>query len=231
MLAIPKMKKYLFLFIFIRFILISHGQINEVGFSVGGSNYIGDIGKTNYVYPNELAGGLIYKWNWNPRIALRGTYSHIPIQGDDSDANTTFRVNRGMSFNNTIRELAVGLEYNFFEYDISSKKKSATPYILLELAALNYKSVQEITNSGEIVLGNKSSYAIPFGVGYKSKLFGAFAFAIETKFRYVFEDDLDYSTERFTPLDFGGNGNDWYAFTGVSLFYTFGRPACYTKGL
>lgn len=206
-------------------------QVNEVGFFVGGSNYVGDIGRTNYIYPNKLAGGLIYKWNWNPRMALRGTFSYLPIAGDDKNASTDFKRERGYKFNNTINEFAVGLEYNFYEYDISTSEKSATPYILIEFASFQYKSAQEVASNGTITYTNKTSYAIPFGVGYKSKLYGAFAFAIEAKVRYTFEDDLDYTTGRFPALDFGSKGNDWYAFTGVSLVYTFGRPACYTKGI
>jgi hypothetical protein len=72
---------------------------------------------------------------------------------------------------------------------------------------------------------------VPIGVGFKSKLSGNIAFSLETKFRYTFEDDLDYSTDKIASLDFGGTGNDWYMFTGVSLIYSFGRPACYTQGL
>lgn len=164
-------------------------------------------------------------------MALRGTLSILPIAGDDKDASNDFQKERGYQFNNTINEFAVGLEYNFYEYEISSPGKSATPYILVELASFQYKSVAAIAANGKISYTNKTSYAIPFGVGYKSKLSGAFAFAIEAKVRYTFEDDLDYTTGRFPALDFGSNGNDWYAFTGISLVYTFGRPACYTKGL
>ena len=72
---------------------------------------------------------------------------------------------------------------------------------------------------------------MPFGVGLKSKLIGPLAVSLETKFRYTFEDDLDYTTSTIPSLGFGGNGRDWYMFTGVSLIYTFGRPACYAKGL
>jgi hypothetical protein len=225
------MKKSILFVLLSSFSAISLGQINEIGFFVGSSNYIGDIGRTNYLYPSKAAGGLIYKWNWNPKIALRATFSHLPIGADDKYADTDYKVNRGFKFNNTINELAIGLEYNFYDYDISSDDKASTPYILIEFAAFNYKTVQDITTAGAILYTNKTSYAIPFGVGYKARLFGAFAFAIEAKVRYTFEDDLDYSTSRFNALDFGGNGNDWYAFTGVSIVYTFGRPACYTQGL
>ena len=223
-------KGYLFVF-FTCLSIALIGQVHEVGAFIGGTNYVGDIGRTNYIYPNTPAGAIIYKLNWNPRIALRATYSYLPIEGNDVNADTDFKINRGLKFSNTIHELAIGMEYNFYEYDLSSDDKSSTPYILLELAAFNYKSPLIETSPNQYLFTNKTSYSIPFGIGYKSKLYRALAFAIEAKFRYTFEDDLDYSTSRIPSLDFGTNGKDWYMFTGVSLVYTFGRPACYTNGL
>lgn len=225
------MKNCLLFILITSFTAISWGQIHEVGVFAGSSNYIGDIGRTNYLYPSKLAGGIIYKWNWNPRIALRGTFSHLPITGDDKNADTDFRVNRNFKFNNVINELALGLEYNFYEYDISSPGKSSTPYILFELAAFKYKSVKTIATNGDILYTDKTSYAVPFGVGYKSILSGGLTFALETKFRYTFEDDLDFSTGRFPALDYGRKGSYWYAFMGITLTYTFGRPPCFTTGL
>ena len=131
---------------------------------------------------------------------------------------------------NTINELAVGLEYNFYEFDISSDDKKWTPYLLLELVGFNYKGVKNYTPSGQIIYNKKTSYAIPFGIGYKSKLYSTLAFAIETKFRYTFEDDLDFVSNKTPLVNIEGTGNDWYMFTGFSLIYTFGRPPCFSKG-
>ncbi|PQJ77638.1 hypothetical protein BTO16_15530 [Polaribacter glomeratus] len=206
-------------------------QVYEIGISVGGANYVGDIGRTTYIYPNKVAGAAFFKYNKNPRMALRATYSYLPISANDLDADTDFRRDRGLSFNNTINELAVGLEFNFYEYDLSSPGKTWTPYILLELAAFNYKYIASEPQPDQYEYNSKNSFSVPFGVGFKSKLAGSFAFALETKFRYTFEDDLDYNNEKIAKLNFGGTGNDWYMFTGFSLIYTFGRPACYTNGL
>ena len=223
------MKKSILL-IFLGISSISLGQMYEAGISIGGSNYVGDIGRTNYIYPNKIAAAAFFKYNLNPRMALRATYSYLPIRANDLDADTNFKRDRGLHFSNTINELAVGLEYNFYEYDISSDDKSWTPYILIELASFNYKQVVSEPQPNQYQYRTKNSAAIPFGVGFKSKLTGPLAFSLETKFRYTFEDDLDFSTARVPSLDFGNPGKDWYMFTGFSLIYTFGRPACYTKG-
>ena len=62
----------------------------------------------------------------------------------------------------------------------------------------------------------------------KTKIIEKIAFAVETTVRYTFTDELDYTTSRFSQLNFGGTSNDWYMFSGISLVYTFGRPACFT---
>ncbi len=176
----------------------------------------------------NLQAQCFYKYNYNPRVALKATVSYLPIAGDDAKAGSNFRNNRGLSFSNTINEVALGLEFNFYEFDISSEDKSWTPYILVELAAFNYGI---IIGETEIVNKNKTVLALPIGIGFKSKLIGNLAFSLETKFRYTFEDDLDFISEYNLDLNIEGNSNDWYMFTGVSIIYTFGRPACYTKGL
>ncbi|PQJ79545.1 DUF6089 family protein [Polaribacter porphyrae] len=224
------MKKSILLIICLTLSNILFAQVYEAGITIGGSNYVGDIGRTNYIYPNKIAGAAFFKYNWNPRIVFRATYSYLPIGGNDLDADTDLRRARGLNFTNTIHELAIGLEYNFYEYNISEQGKTWTPYILLELGAFNYKYVVGEPQPRQYTFDTKNSFSIPFGVGFKSKLIGPLAFSIETKFRYTFEDDLDYTTSNFTNLDFGGTGNDWYMFTGISLIYTFGRPPCYTTG-
>ena len=203
------------------------GQEYEIGVSIGGTNYVGDIGSTSYINPNKLAGTVFFKYNYNPRVALKATYSYLPIAGDDAKAGSNFRNNRDLRFPNTINEVALGLEFNFYEFDISSEDKSWTPYILVELVAFNYDIKTATANK------SKTALALPIGIGFKSKLIGNLAFSLETKFRYTFQDDLEYpkNIPNWDAFNFEGNSNDWYMFTGLSIIYTFGRPACYTKGL
>ena len=224
------MKKSILLIVFISFSNILLGQMYEAGFFAGGSNYVGDIGRTNYIYPNKVTGGAFFKYNWNPRIALRASYSYIPIEGNDLEADTDFKRNRALNFSNTIHELAIGLEYNFYEYDLSTPGKTWTPYIILDLAIYNYNTIVSEPQPNQFLYESKNAITVPFGLGLKSKLIGPLAIAVETKFRYSLTDDLDYTSDALPALNFGGNNNDWYVTTGVSLIYTFGRPACYTTG-
>lgn len=199
-----------------------------MGFFAGATNYVGDIGNTNYLRPKDVGAGLIYKWNLNPRIAFRGTYTHIRIKANDANSDNLVRQNKGLNFSNSINEFGLGMEFSFFEYDLSSDTKTYTPYILAGVAAFDRQVVKSINTSGNFNFTRKTSLALPFGIGYKSKIYGKLAFAIEMGVRYTFNDDLDYSDPTFPQLDYGGTGDDWYMFTGVSLVYTFGRPACYS---
>jgi len=62
------------------------GQEYGIGVSLGGTNYVGDIGSTSYINPNKPAGAVFFKYNYNPRIALKATFSYLPIIGDDANA-------------------------------------------------------------------------------------------------------------------------------------------------
>ncbi len=220
------MKRYIFTLLLACVSSISFSQIHEIGVFLGGSNLIGDIGSTNYVYPNQLSGGLVYKYNLNPRIALRGNYNHISINAVDADSDNLFRQQRDFTASNTIHELAVGLEFNFFDYNIRVREQSFTPYILAQVAGNNYQTPKR-QEGADILFTNKFSLAIPLGAGIKGRISDHLAYGLEVAVRLTFDDDIDYTTSEIPILDFGGNGNDFYTFTGFSIVYTFGRPACY----
>lgn len=220
------MRKYLFLLILTCFTSISFSQTHEIGLFLGGTNYIGDIGSTAYLNPNNVGGGLIYKYNLNPRVALRAAFTYMNISGDDAKSDNDFKNTRNISFNNDIHELAVGIEFNFFDYNTRKPENSYTPYILAELALFYYDTI-EAASTTNITFKNSSSFSIPVGIGFKGRLADHLAYAVEAGVRFTFVDDIDYTTPDISGLDFEGNGNDYYVFSGISLVYTFGRPACY----
>ena len=222
------MKTYLILLLFICISGNCLSQINEVGFIVGGANYVGDVGSTTYIQPKNIGSSIMYKYNLNPRIAIRGNFSAFSISGDDADSENVIRQERGIKFENPINEFAIGIEYNFYEYDLSSKDKSSTPYILFQIAAVDYETPRLQNADRTFNFTRNTAISIPLGIGFKTKIIEKIAFAVETTVRYTFTDELDYSTNRFPQLNFGGTSNDWYMFSGVSLVYTFGRPACFT---
>ena len=224
------MKKILLLIAFISITNTSKAQLYEVGVFAGGSNYIGDIGAEYYVNPNNLMGGIIYKKNVNPRIAVRAAFTYAKISANDANAINATRKSRSFSFKNNIKELALGVEFNYFEYNISDPQYTHTPYLLLEIAAFNYHVATKETALKQYEYASRTDFAIPFGIGYKTKLYQNIAIAVELRARYTFVDDIDYNNKNINSLTFGNpNSNDWYVFSGMSIVYTFGRPPCYTS--
>jgi len=224
------MKKYFITLALLCFTLISSGQRHEIGFFAGGTNYIGDVGKTNYILPNNIGGGLIYKFNLNERIALRGNYNHFLIEANDINSGNAIREERGYRYRNNIDELALGFEYNFFKYNLASRKYLSTPYLMFQVAGFYYDGPKSYnTQTQEFSFAKKSNISIPFGIGYKTLVSGKMAFAIETSFRYTFTDELDFPQKGNFDNNFYGNGNDWYVFTGISLVYTFGNSDCFDE--
>ena len=227
------MKKFIVFILFTCITTTSKSQINEIGIFAGGSNYIGDIGPEYYINPNNFMGGIIYKWNANPRMALRGTFTYVELSSNDENATNNARKLRGLRFTNSIKELAVGIEYSYFDYNIDNYNQRQTPYILLEIAAFNYKAIENEISPQVYEYGSKTSFAIPFGVGYKFGVGRRFAVAFELRATYTFTDELDYNyydegSNSIPALEFGNpNNNDWYTLAGVSFVYTFGRPPCY----
>ena len=210
----------------------SYSQIYEVGVFVGGSNFIGDVGATNYISPNQPAFGGIIKWNRSPRHSLRLSMIFTDLKASDTKSDDPRRVQRGYSFKSTIFELSAGLEFTFFDFNLHGDGNKSTPYLYTGISIANHDNFY--FNNGVLTSENTSSwaYGIPMLIGYKTTLTNHIILAAEIGARYTFTDEIDGSVPdaawRIPNYSFGNrNNNDWYTFTGITLTYTFGRKPCY----
>lgn len=225
-----KMKK-IFLILSTFFVIQTNAQIHEIGVFAGGTSFIGDVGKMQYVDVQEPAFGIIYKWNKSTRHAWRASFTHGKISDNDLESNMPSRVKRGYQFTNTINELALGLEFNFLEYDLHSLDNQFTPYVHVGLAGFMHDELVVSNNQTYNLDKSKFNLAIPMTVGVKARLYKQLSIGAEVGFRYTFSDNLDGSNpsnEAYTNLRFGNlNSKDWYTFSGVTLTYTFGENPCF----
>jgi hypothetical protein len=102
-----------------------NAQIHEIGVFLGGSNFVGDVGKTSYISPNEPAFGILYKWNKSPRHSYRISYMQSTVSGNDKDPDEPARSLRGYSFENNIKEFSIGMEFNFFDFNLHEELKES----------------------------------------------------------------------------------------------------------
>ena len=225
--------RYLTIFIFtVLSSTFCFSQIHEIGVFAGGSNFIGDIGSTKYISPNQIAFGGIYKWNRSPRHSYRFSLIYSDLEGVDAKSDDPRRKQRDYNFNNGILELSAGIEFTFLDFNLHQVGNKSTPYLFTGVSASSFDNYY-FNNSGERLSENTSSiaYGIPMVLGFKTTLTDNLIFAVEIGARYTFTDELDgnigeaKSTQKFS---FGNtNNNDWYVFTGATLTYTFGRKPCY----
>ncbi len=223
------MKNFFALILFL-FIGSANAQIHEFGAFLGGSNVVGDVGTSSFINPNEPAFGILYKWNKTPRLAFRFSYTQSTVAGDDAKSTIKSKISRNLSFKNDIKEASVGIEFNFFDFDLSKPGQKTTPYVYTGVSYFGYSQLFFV---GKQLKEDyySSSLAIPMTVGVKSQISDHFILGFEAGARYTFTDDIDGSNPKnpnLATLRFGNlNDKDWYVFTGVTLTYTFGRKPCY----
>lgn len=222
--------KRLFLIVVVLGFTKLNAQINELGVFVGGSNFIGDVGKTTYIAPNEPAIGLLYKWNRSPRHSWRFSAIMSRLSGNDLDSDVPGRKERGLSFKNSIVEVSGGLEFNFFDFNLHDMEQKITPYVFTGLTYTIYDGLFYAGNTTKSD-ADHGTVGIPMIVGIKSNVFPNWILGVEVGARYTFADDIDGSNptnENLEQLRFGNlNSNDWYMFTGLTLTYTFTEKPCY----
>jgi hypothetical protein len=245
------MSKYKALkFLFVLIVLnTSYSQDNEIGLIFGGTNYIGDVGPTTYINPfikqnysedkpgkTGYAIGIIYKKNFSNRIILRSSARIFKINSSDYwKGSAESRKQRGFYFTNNIEEVEVGIEFNFLDFDISSRTNEFTPYVSSGLSYFRFDNLFYPNNQNEAVsYGKRNDFAIPITVGLKLKPLKKFVLSFEISAHHSFTENLDGSYPRFDEStlysqgSFGGNlSQDWYVFTGISLTYIFGSHECY----
>ena len=218
----------------------SFTQIYEVGFSLGGSNFIGDVGDTSFISPDEvlttegkinglMTYGLLLKWNRSPRHSYRLSVLSSHLSGNDLDSKDPRRVERGLMFETNLFEISGGMEFTFLNFNLHESGIKYTPYIFTGLVYAKYDKLAYQNNS-ILKLGTRSnSYGIPFVLGFKYRVLEQFIISAEVGSRFMFSDNIDgshYNEDNYT--NFGNiNNKDWYIFSLINLSYTFGRKPCY----
>jgi hypothetical protein len=222
-------KRALFIFLSVLISIVCHAQRSEVGVLAGASFYFGDLNSIPF-RDAKFAGGLIYRYNFTPRMALKANILFGKIAATDEknhsmlkDAHGNYLWDyreRGLSFSSPFTEISAQLEINFFNIYTQSHKNQISPYLFGGGALFSfnpqavYKDItydlQPIGTEGQGHAGASKKYpltgfAVPFGIGFKANIGKYICVGAEWGLRFTFTDYLD---------DVGGL---YYDFSGANM--------------
>jgi hypothetical protein len=206
------MKRLYSLILFALFSVTVIGQRNaDYGIFGGVSSYIGDINPNRLLYSPRPAGGLFYRYNFNPREAIRTNIFIGGLAANDLDFNNPFQQARNLHFSGTVAEWAAQFEFNFLPYSTQGKQWNYSPYI---------------AGGVGIVFINTTSFTyepvIPFSVGFKVNIHKNMGLEAEYGFRKTFYDNFDGLKDLTDPSHHAWlHNNDWYSFAGIAFTWKF----------
>ena len=198
----------------------------ELGAMVGMSSYYGDA---NYHIPfkniNPM-GGVLWRYNINPRMAVKTNLAVAGISGNTADADNRFP-GGDVSFSRLLYELGGQFEYNFLAYGDGVGYKNThrlAPYVFAGIG-LTYAPKP----ARHVFAAN-----LPIGLGVKFKVIERLNVGCELSFRFTHSDNLDV-TDKTAPILNDPYGiqsgflknKDSYSF--LSIFVTYDLSPKYRK--
>ena len=212
------MPKLLIVLIGTLFALGASAQVNEIGITVGGAYYIGDINPDRH-FPKHtgLTGGILFRHNMTDRLALRFQGIYGTLEAYDSDSKDTTQWLRNLHFRSRLIEGSLLLEINFFKYRARSKDgKFWTPFVFGGLAYFranpqayfqdDWVDLQPLGTEGQGTTASGDDlykidhFAIPFGAGFKFNV-GRVDFQLEWGMRRTYTDYIDDVSGKYVDND------------------------------
>lgn len=194
-------------------------QVNEVGGTIGASYYIGDLNPLKH-YPRDtkLAGGVVFRHNFNDRYALRFQSVYGTLQAYDSDSPDTLQQLRNLHFSTKLIEASLLFEINFFKYRKRGKDgKKWTPFVFGGLCYFRTNPKAQLDDTwyelqplgtegqGTTARDNSDGYkldqiGIPVGAGIKVNL-GRIDLQAEWGIRRTYTDHIDDVSGTYVDSD------------------------------
>lgn len=190
----------------------------EVGLMVGGSSYYGDANYSSLMKNMNIMGGIVGRYNINPRMAVKGSFAVAGISGSTADFDNRFP-GGDVQFSRTVYDLGAQFECHFFAYGDGMGYKRThrlSPYIFAGAGMTFAPEPSE----------NVFTMNLPVGVGLKYKIAPRINVGCELSFRFTLSDELDVTKETAPILNdpygiksSGFKNKDSYSFLTISVTY------------
>ena len=204
----------------------TRAQIDEVGFGFGGMTYAGDISRGYRILKSKPAGTLFVRQNLNDFLSMKFGVAAGRIAASDSDNPIdAFAAARNASFDISVIEFSMMLEYHFLDFRSASPRARWSPYFTGGLALFAMSGHQAKPRPY-----SNFQPSVPIGFGIKYILNPKWMIGIEWGVRKLFFDYLDNVSEgdpQSKNYQYGNwYDNDTYYYAGLTLSYAFYRIPC-----
>ena len=194
-------------------------QVSELGITGGVNYYIGDLNPTRH-YPKDtkMAFGVLYRYNFTDRYAIRLQALNGTLQSYDSHSTDSLQLLRNLGFRSRLLELSGLFEVNFRKYRSRDKdSKKWTPFIFGGLAYFRappqaqvddtWYDLQPLGTEGQGTSARPGTdvysvdnICIPFGAGFKVNA-GRVDFQLEWGLRRTYTDYIDDVSTTYVDRD------------------------------
>jgi len=184
-------------------------QFSEFGLLGGVSFYMGDLNPDTPFKQVMPAGGIFYRYNFNDRFSMRGTFTAGYLKGDDAQSKVQSQIERNLNFESWVFDFALTGEFSFFRYAPGDMKHPITPFLFGGIALFKFNPIATASDGlkydlqplgtegqGTTFYPDRQKYslttvALPFGIGLKVNLSKRISAGMEWGMRYTFTDYLD----------------------------------------
>lgn len=191
----------------------------ELGASLGGSNYLGDLtpsGLWTSLGDTHPFAGVFVKYNLLGWVAFKGGVNYGQISATDAKAAFgSQRVYRNLHFRSDIYEVALTMEVNVLRYEAFNLRRPFSPYIFGGIAIFKFNpqaefngkwyDLQPLGTEGQGMSGYPAKYnltqmSIPLGFGIKFTRNDLWNLSFEFGMRKTFTDYLDDVSRSYPDL-------------------------------
>ena len=182
----------------------------ELGVMAGPSFYMGDANLNGFYKNVTMAGGLMGRYNINPRMALKFDLAYGSVKGDATNGANKFPETEGQEwkFNNSLFDAGCQYEICFWGFGTGGGYKGhkrLTPYIQLGLG---------------FTYGNDAfTMNIPVGFGVKYKIKPRWNVGIDWSMRFSMSDKLDGIEDPYRIKSGFLKNKDSYSWTMIYVSY------------
>jgi len=206
--------KRIFLVLFVMSVMVGvKAQSSEIGLCGGVSFYMGDLNPKGVFSGSRPAGGVLYRYNINPRLAFKANVLFGSLEA--SDAKNGGDLARNLSFRSPLSEISAQIELNFLRLYNERGMNPFSPYLFAGVAVFSFNpqaglngrwyDLQALGTEGQAlnkkdpetgIMYDKKRYSltnfsIPFGIGMRVNFLKYYCIGLEWGFRKTFTDYID----------------------------------------